>query len=76
MPKGAHKGDDAILHLPDHGLAARCVIGAEPQKVGSRQYSAPVGEIVLLEPPVPLSFLRENLQSWEMADLSKKLHYN
>jgi hypothetical protein len=65
VPKGAHKGDDAILHLPDRGLAARAIIRAEPEKARPGRYGAPVGEIVLLNVPVPLAYLRKNHPAWK-----------
>ncbi len=61
----AHAGDQVLIHLPDRGLAARGVIRAEPKKAWPGRYGADVGEIVLLNPPVPLAYLRENHPSWK-----------
>ena len=68
VSKGAHAGDQALLHLPDLGLAARGVIGTEPedrgQGYGYGRYTATVRKIALLDRPLSLAFLRKNHPSW------------
>jgi HNH endonuclease len=66
VPMKAHAGDRALFHLPALGLAARGVIGSEPQVLGQgRRYKAMVREITLLDAPVPLAFLLKHHRSWK-----------
>lgn len=61
----AHSGEQVLIHLPNRGLAARGVIGAEPSKAHPGRYRAPLVDIALLYPPVPLAYLIENHPSWK-----------
>ena|SRR5216683_2733191 len=74
VPKGAHAGDRALFHLPAQGLAARGVIRTEPRVHGQRRYGRyreTIREITLLDPAVPLAFLRENHRSWKWPTYPK-----
>ena len=71
VSKGTHEGDQAIFYLPDLGLAARGVIGTEPedrgQGFGYGRYTATVRKIARLDRSLSLDVLRKKSSILEMA---------
>src|SRR6266852_5445113 len=66
VPKSAHVGDPALMHLPARGFAASAVVATEPQKTRRRgKYGATIRVIALLTPAVPLAFIRKNHPTWK-----------
>lgn len=69
VPKTAHAGDICILSHMARGLFATAVILTEPHHVPSTdskgRYSAEIGEINLVDQPLPHSVLAEVFPTWK-----------
>lgn len=75
VPKAAQPGDEVVIYVLGHGLfATAAVVGpASPRKGWYRRYSAPLGDIRLIQPPVSLGVLRRAIPALTWARYPRSL---